>query len=91
MKTLSSTFHSFQLKAAKCSSNGLWILGLTRSASCWQIIYNVMSLMASSGVFNPFQRERFKSLSSGDVPHTLRATVIYQLPFGKGKLFLGIS
>ncbi len=40
-------------------------------------------------VFSPFQRERYKSLSTGDVPHSFSATFIYELPFGKGKRFLG--
>lgn len=88
----SSTFHSFQLKAEKRASNGLWILG---SYTFSKLLANTDDVMridgGSSGVFSPFQRERFKSLSSGDVPHTLRATVIYQLPFGKGKRFLGSS
>ena len=88
----SSTFHSFQMKAEKRSSNGLWILG---SYTFSKLLANTDDVMridgGSSGVFSPFQRQRFKSLSSGDVPHTLRATVIYQLPFGKGKRFLGSS
>jgi hypothetical protein len=88
----SSTFHSFQLKAEKRSSKGLWILG---SYTFSKLLANTDDVMridgGSSGVFSPFQRQRFKSLSSGDVPHSLRATVIYQLPFGKGKRFLGSS
>ncbi len=88
----SSTFHSFQLKAEKRYSNGLWILG---SYTLSKLLANTDDVMridgGSSGVFSPFQRERFKSLSSGDVPHSVRATAIYQLPFGKGKRFMGSS
>src|SRR5205809_2032947 len=88
----SSTFHSFQLKAEKRYSNGLWILG---SYTLSKLLANTDDVMridgGSSGVFSPFQRERFKSLSSGDVPPSVRATALYQLPFGKGQRFMGSS
>ncbi|MEW5978586.1 MAG: TonB-dependent receptor [Acidobacteriota bacterium] len=88
----SSTFHSFQMKAEKRFSSGFWFLG---SYTFSKLISNTDDVMridgGSASAFSPFQRQRFKGLSTGDVPHSLRATFVYELPFGRDKRFANNS
>jgi hypothetical protein len=86
----SSTFHSFQAKLEKRFSAGIWFLGsytLSKLISNSDDVQRIDS--GAAFAFSPFQRERYKSLSTGDVPHSFSATLVYELPFGKGKRFLG--
>ena len=84
-----STYHSFQFKAERRFSDGLWILG---SYTLSKLISNTDDVMridaGSAGAFNPYERHRAKAISVGDVPHTFSATVSYELPFGKRKRWM---
>jgi Carboxypeptidase regulatory-like domain/TonB dependent receptor len=89
----SSIYHSFQAKVEKRFSQGLYMLlaytnsklitdaadNTQRDASTWN---------ASQGVISPFEEKRNRSLSPDDVPQTLSAAFVYELPFGKGKHYL---
>ena len=92
----SSIYHSFQLKVEKRYSQGLYMLlaytnsklitdaadNTQRDASTWN---------ASQGVISPFEEKRNRSLAPDDVPQTLSAAFVYELPFGKGKRYLSGS
>lgn len=90
----SSTYHSFQLKAEKRFSAGLYSLlaythsklltsasGITQSSSAtWN--------GSTGSVISPFEMHRNKSLASDDVPNSFSLATVYELPVGKGKKFL---
>jgi hypothetical protein len=42
-------------------------------------------------VISPFERQRNKGLAVEDVPQTLSLSLVYELPFGRGKRFLNTS
>jgi hypothetical protein len=88
-----SNFHSFQLKAEKRFSKGVFMLvsytaskiitdasdNTQRDAATWN---------ASQGVISPFEKSRNRSLAPDDVPQVLSAAFVYELPFGRNKRFL---
>jgi hypothetical protein len=87
-----STYHSFQFKAEKRFSQGVWMLGsytlsklLTSSDNTQDA---VATIGATHGVISPFQRQRNKALAIDDTPQVISLALVYQLPFGKGKRFL---
>ena len=89
-----STYHSFQAKAEKRISHGVWFL----ASYTWSKFISSgidQQLGAGSdqyaGLFSPYQRNRNKSLDAQDVPHTFSLTSLYELPMGKGHRFLGSS
>ena len=91
-----STYHSLQVKFEKRFSKGLWIL----TSYTWGKILtdtesNQPDEMVWSGgngaAISPFERRRNKALSSGDVAHSFTTSVVYDLPFGKGKPYLAGS
>ena len=89
----SSTYHSFQFKAEKRFSRGLWILTSYTMSKILTSTGDDLQTPATSwsgavGVISPFERHRNKSLGVSDVPQVLSAALIYQLPFGQGKRFL---
>lgn len=87
-----STYHSFQLKAEKRLSQGIYLLGS----------YTLSKLLTSSdgvqadagtwsgalGVISPYERHRNKALALSDVPQSFVMSLVYQLPFGQGKRFV---
>ncbi len=91
-----STFHSFQVKAERRFSKGLFALIsytnsklITDSADSTQ--RNASQWNGSGGIISPFERRRNRSLAPDDVPQVLSAAVVYNLPFGKNKQFLNSS
>ena len=89
----SSTYHSFQFKAEKRFSRGLWILTSYTMSKILTSTGDDLQTPATSwsgavGVISPFERQRNKSLGVSDVPQVLSASLIYDLPFGQGKRFL---
>jgi hypothetical protein len=88
-----SSYHSFQVKAEKRMSRGLWMLTsytlskLIGSGTDQQVFAQGDS--SGIGLISPYQRSRYKSLDAQDVPQTLSLTVMYELPFGKGHRLLG--
>ncbi len=91
-----STYHSFQAKVEKRFSRGVYLLGA----------YTVSKLLTSTGhindpviadwsgvggVISPYEQRRNKSLAADDVPQVFSFTLVYELPFGRGKRFLSTS
>jgi hypothetical protein len=88
----SSTYHSFQLKAERRFSEGMWMLASYTFSKLITTSENTQSDVATwsglTGVISPFERKRNKGLSQDDVPHVLSWALTYELPIGKGKRFL---
>jgi hypothetical protein len=86
----SSSFNSLQVKAEKRFSHGLWVLG---SYTLEKWIANTYDLQGQNpgAQVSPFQRTRVKALSPWDTPQTLNLSVVYDLPIGRGKRYLGGS
>lgn len=89
-----STYNSFQGKAEKRISRGVWFL----ASYTWSkfLSSGIDQQFGSgsdqySGLISPYQRRRNKSLDAQDVPHTLSLTSLYELPMGKGHRFMGNS
>jgi hypothetical protein len=80
-----STFHSFQLKAEKRFSDGFWVLG---SYTLAKLLTNADNNQPDALQVSPFERNRTKGLALQDVPQTLSVSLLYELPFGKGKRWL---
>ncbi len=89
----SSTYHSLQIKGERHYTNGLAVLAsftwsklLTTGTENTQAGATTWS--GVQGVISPYERGRAKALASDDVPRVLSVTLLYQLPFGKGKRFV---
>jgi hypothetical protein len=82
-----SIYHGFELKAEHRFSKGLWALlsytnsKLITNADAQESTYN-------GAVFSPFEKERNRSLAIEDVPQALNLAFNYELPFGRGKMWL---
>jgi hypothetical protein len=87
-----STYHSFQFKAEKRFSHGLWMLAsytLSKTLTSSDFVNPAaLTWAGASGVISPFERKRNKALSIDDVPQTLSLSFLYSLPFGRGQHFL---
>jgi len=86
-----STYHSFQVKAERRSSQGLWFLTsytLSKLITDADTTQSVMFHGTLQGVISPFQRQRNKALSAMDTLHNLAVSFTYELPVGQGKRFL---
>ena len=88
----SSTYHSFQLKAERRFSQGIWMLASYTFSKLITTSENTQADAATwsglTGIISPFERKRNKGLSQDDVPHVLSWALTYELPIGKGKRFL---
>ncbi len=87
-----SIYHSFQLKAEKRYSKGLYMLvSYTNSKLISDASDNTQELggtwNSTQGVISPFEQRRARTLSSDDVPQILSAAFVYDLPFGKGQKY----
>jgi len=87
-----STYHSFQLKAEKRYSKGLYMLvSYTNSKIISDASDNVQQLggtwNASQGIISPFEKRRARAISGDDVPQVVSAIFVYDLPFGKGQRY----
>lgn len=85
-----SIYHSFQAKAERRFSRGIYALVsytlsklITDSADSTQ-----RDQSTAQGVVSPFERRRARSIAPDDVPQTLSAAFVYELPVGRGKRFL---
>lgn len=87
-----STYHSFQFKAEKRFSRGIWMLAsytLSKTLTSSDFVNPAaLTWTGASGVISPFERKRNKALSVDDVPQILSLSLIYKLPFGNGQRFL---
>jgi len=87
-----SSYHSFQLKAEKRYSKGLYMLvSYTNSKILSDASDNVQQLggtwNASQGIISPFEKRRARAISGDDVPQVVSAIFVYDLPFGKGQRY----
>jgi hypothetical protein len=85
-----SSYHSFQLKLDKRFRGGLWMLvSYTASKMLTDTETNQPDELAwngsGAGTMSPFERQRNKALSTGDIPQVFTASLVYDLPFGRGK------
>ena len=92
----SSTYHSLQMKVEKRFSGNLFLLGsYTWSKLLTTAVDNTQADATTwsgvSGVLSPYERNREKGLGQDDVPQSLSVSFVYDLPFGRGKRFLGGS
>jgi len=89
-----SIYHSFQVKAEKRYSKGLYMLvSYTNSKLITDAADNTQSggggtWNGTQGVVSPFEKRRARALAPDDVPQVLSAAFVYDLPFGKGKKYL---
>ncbi|HXU15579.1 MAG TPA: TonB-dependent receptor [Terriglobales bacterium] len=89
----SSIYHSFQLKFEKRYKKSLYMLvAYTNSKLITDAADNTQSNAStwnsSQGVISPFEIRRNRSLTPDDVPQTLSAAFVYELPLGEGKPYL---
>jgi len=88
-----SIYHSLQLTAEKRYSNGLqflvtyvWSKSIDDSSNADD---NVTWLGSFSSLQDPNKPWLERSLSTFDIPHVVQFSYSYDLPFGRGKSFLG--
>ncbi len=88
-----SVYHSFQAKAEKRFSKGVFLLAsytfsklLTTSDQTNQGA-GALDWSGASGVISPFERHRNKALAVDDVPQIFSLAFVYDLPVGPGKRF----
>jgi hypothetical protein len=88
-----STYHAVQLLAEKRYSNGLQLLvTYTWSKSIddsSQADDNVTWLGSFTSLQDPNKPWLERSLSTFDIPHVVQFSYTYDLPFGRGRAFLG--
>ena len=85
-----SIYHSMQLKFQKRFQAGAGVLvSYTSSKLITDTESQTSWLEATAGVQNPYDMRAERSLSSSDVPQRLAISGNFDLPFGKGKRFLG--
>jgi len=89
----SSTYHGLQLLAEKKYSNGLqflatftWSKSIDNSS---QADDNVTWLGSFSSLQDPNKPWLERSLSTFDIPYVIQFSYSYDLPFGRGRMFLG--
>lgn len=90
----SSTYHSLQLTVRKRAAAGLNFIGAyTFSKTLTDSDTALYYPTGGFGVFNFgqdfYNRRAEKSLAAFDLPHVLKLTWIYDLPFGRGKRWVG--
>ena len=89
----SSYYHALQMKYEKRFSRGLTFLGhytwskMIDDASIGSGNYSWLG--GSTSMQNPLNRKGEKSLSAHDIAHRVVLSGAYQLPFGKGRSFMG--
>jgi hypothetical protein len=87
-----STYHSFQFKAEKRFSHGVYLLGSYTNSKLLTDTDNRQGIEGpgSTGV-SPFQRSRNKALAIDDIPQAMSLAFVYQLPLGKGQRFANMG
>ena len=93
MLVANSIYHGLQLLAEKRYSNGLqFLVTYTWSKSIddsSQADDNVTWLGSFSSLQDPNKPQLERSLSTFDIPHVIQFSYSYDLPFGRGRAFLG--
>ncbi len=76
-------YHGFTVEAERKMSNGLYY------QASWVWARDIGDLNRGESAENPFDRRRERAVALDIPTHRVTANWIYQLPFGKGKKFLG--
>ena len=92
--TAGSRYYSFYFRAERRFANGLSLLAsYTWSRSMDNVVglnlAGTSQITSPSGPQNAYNLNAEWSLSTQDAPHRFSAAFTYDLPFGKGKAFLG--
>jgi len=83
-----STYHSFQFKAEKRFAGGTYLLTSYTLSKLLTTSDHTQTDAVPYGYISPYERKRNKALAFEDVPQTLSISILYDLPFGRGKHFL---
>jgi hypothetical protein len=87
-----SNYNSLVVKAQKRMAKGLTVLGTYTWAANWDNIWStgsqIYSFYGPQDAYNP---KAEYARSNNSIPSRYTATVTYELPFGRGKRFLGSS
>jgi hypothetical protein len=86
-----SIYHSLQAKVEKRFSAGSFLLvSYTFSKLMTSGADNIQrgNLGSLSGVISPFEQDRNRALAGDDVTHILSASLVYEIPVGKGRKYL---
>ena len=85
-----STFHALETSFEHRFSRGLFLLASYTFAKLISTTNGEDANRTSLGaVQNQYNRRLDKAVASQDTPHNLRISYVYDLPFGRGKRFLG--
>jgi hypothetical protein len=88
----SGSYHALQLTARKRFSKGLQFdFNYTYSKSIDLSSTRESDGVTSGQIINPWNTRQMRAVSDYDLKHNVTAFMIYELPFGKGKQFLGNS
>jgi hypothetical protein len=91
------TYNAAQIQINKRFGSGLSVLSnytWSKNITDADADYAVQSAWnggSSSGALNPFNPKASRAISQFDQTHNAKIAFIYELPFGKGKKFLGTS
>ncbi len=86
------TYHSLEASLEHRFDKGLFVLASYTFAKLISGSNGEDANRTSDGqVQNQYNRRLDKAVASQDTPHNLRISYVYELPFGKGKPFLGNS
>jgi hypothetical protein len=83
-----STYHSAMLRLEKRYSSGVQFQG---SYVFSKILTDADSYWIGGAAMDHFNRRLEKSIGQFDVPHNIKMSGVYELPFGKGKAFMNTN
>lgn len=87
-----SAYHSGQLKFERRFGEGFFFLtSYTWSKSIDNVSSPHFGSGVTGGVQNVFDTRQNRAVSDWDVPHRLAYSLVYDLPFGKGRRWLGAA
>jgi hypothetical protein len=91
-----SRYNSLAVKVQRSFRNGLTVLGTYTWSSNWDNVYSSVSAPATSNNLNPTSGPQDNTnpqgeyaRASNDIPNRFTLVVAYDLPFGRGRSFLG--
>jgi hypothetical protein len=84
-----STYHSANLIATKRMNQGYYLYGAYTFAKNIANVTDVANGGNNGGIQDTYNRGAYKSITSNDRTHVLKAAINWELPFGKGRPLLG--
>lgn len=82
-----SNYNSLQVSADKRFSKGLWF-NINYTWSKWLSTSDTAQSSTEVSAISPYQLDRNYSISAYSIPQVFNASVVYDLPFGKGMHFM---